>query len=166
MQIVVIAAKSSNHVIGKDNDLVWNLPADQAFFEAQIKDSILLSGRRSFESPQGTSLFQNNPNVIVLTSQEDYEAGKARVASSLEQAIDLAKQLPPDRLSILGGSSIYKKGMDYADKLIITEVHEIFEGDSFFPEISTSVWKEVWREDHQKDPENPYDYSFVIYERQ
>jgi dihydrofolate reductase len=165
MEIVVIAAKSTNQVIGKDNDLVWDLPADQAFFEAQIKGSILLTGRKSFESPQGASLFRDNPNVIVLTSQENYEAGKARVATSLEQAISLAKQLPPDRLSILGGSSIYKQGMEYADKLIITEVHEIFEGDSFFPEIDTNVWTEVWREDHQMDAENPHDYSFVRFER-
>ena len=166
MEIVVIAAKSTNQVIGKDNDLVWDLPADQAFFEAQIEESILLTGRRSFESPQGASLFQDSPNVIVLTSQEDYEAGKAKVASSLDQAISIAKQFSLDRLSILGGSSIYKQGMDYADKLIITEVHETFGGDSFFPEIDTSLWKEVWREDHQKDAVNLYDYSFVRYERQ
>lgn len=164
MQIVIIAAKSDNQVIGKENKLIWNLPADLAFFEQQIQGCLLLTGRKSFESPQGRSLFKDNPDVIVLTTQKDYNAGQALVASSVKEGMALAKKHPKDRLCILGGSSVYAESMDYADQLIITEVHETFEGDAFFPEIDPSKWKEVWREDHQKDEENPYDYSFVVYE--
>lgn len=165
MQIVLIAAKSDNQVIGKNNDLVWNLPADQAFFEEQIEDCLLLTGRKSFESPQGQSLFSENPKVIVLTSQNDYKAGVAFVASSQEDALTHARQQADECLCVLGGAGVYEDFLPHADQLIITEVHETFEGDAFFPEIDKKLWKEVWREDHQKDERNPYDYSFVKYER-
>lgn len=163
MKIVIIAAKSENNVIGRNNDLVWDLPADQAFLEEQIKTGLLLTGRKSFESSQGAELFEDTSRVILLTRQKGYQAGRAMIASSLEKALDLAEEHPAERLCVLGGSSVYEAFMPHADQLTITEVHETFEGDSFFPEIDPAHWKEVWREDHQKDEEHPYDYSFVKY---
>jgi len=102
---------------------------------------------------------------VVITRQKDYDAGEAQVAHSLKEGIELARRRSAERLVILGGASIYRESMDLADELIITEVHETFEGDAFFPEIDPKKWKVVRREDHQKDVENPYDFSFVFYER-
>lgn len=165
MHIVLIAAKSDNNVIGRENDLVWDLPADQRFLEDQISEGLLLTGRKSFESSQGAELFEDTSRVILLTRQKEYQAGQAMVASSLGEALKLAEEQGAQRLCVLGGASVYEDSMSCADQLIITEVHETFEGDSFFPDIDTRVWKEVWREDHQKDEENPYDYSFVKYKK-
>ena len=55
--------------------------------------------------------------------------------------------------------------MQIIDKLIITEVHEDFDGDTFFPEIDMNVWKETSREEHKADEKNKYDFAFVQYER-
>lgn len=165
MRIAIIAAKSDNNVIGKGNDLIWHLPADQTFFLDQIKNNLLLTGRRSFESPHGSLIFKDNSAVIVVTRQAGYDAGLASVVSSLETGIELARKKAYDRLCILGGSEIYRVSIELADELIITEVHAIFEGDRFFPEINPGHWTEVHREDHKKDADNPYDYSFVFYER-
>lgn len=165
MHIVLIAAKSDNNVIGRDNDLVWDLPADQKFLEEQIQEGLLLTGRKSFESSQGAELFEDTSRVIILTRQHGYQAGQARIASSLDAALEIAEQHSAQRLCILGGAAVYEASMPLADQLIITEVHGTFEGDAFFPKIEEKVWKEVWREDHQKDEKHAYGYSFVKYER-
>ena len=60
---------------------------------------------------------------------------------------------------------MYEQTIDLADQMIITEIHEDFKGDSFFPVVDKSIWKEMSRTDHPKDEENPYDYSFVVYEK-
>ena len=165
MKRVIIAAKSDNDVIGKNNDLVWDLPADQAFFLKQIRNCFLLTGRASFESPQGQDLFQSNRDVIVVTRQRDYETEGARIAHSIEEAFARVKATGCARLCILGGADIYRQTIDRVDELIITEVHAQFEGDAFFPPIDPVIWRETYRENHPKDQHNPYDYSFVFYER-
>lgn len=165
MKSVIIAAKSDNDVIGKNNDLVWDLPADQAFFLRQIEGCFLLTGRASYESPQGIDLFQKNPNTIVVTRQENYEAQEALVAHSIEEAFERVTATGARRLCILGGAAVYRQTMNRADELIITEVHAEFDGDAFFPPIDPGKWRETYRENHPKDEENPYDYSFVFYKR-
>ncbi len=165
MRIVVIAAKSDNNVIGKENDFVWHLPADQLFFKQQIENSLLITGRKSFESPHGQLIFKDNPAVIVISKQKDYPIKNAMIAPSPQNAVEMARNLPYERVSILGGAAIYEASMDLADELIITEVHATFDGDTFFPQIKSEEWKESRREDYKKDLENPFDYSFVFYKR-
>jgi dihydrofolate reductase len=165
MKSVIIAAKSDNDVIGKGNDLVWDLPADQAFFLRQIEGCFLLTGRISYESPQGTDLFHDGRDIIVVTRQEDYETDGALVAHSIEEAFERAAAAGAEQLCILGGAAIYRQTIDRVDELVITEVHAEFEGDVFFPLVDPAVWRETFREDHCKDRYNPYDYSFVFYER-
>jgi len=165
MRTVIIAAKSDNHVIGQNDDLPWSMPADEAFFKAQLQDSWLLTGRASFESPQGEELFSDREKVIVLTRQQDYCADPARIAHSIDEAFRLAREGGAHRFCILGGEQVYAQSMDLADELIITEVHTVVEGNAHFPRIDPARWQEVAREDHQRDAENPFDYSFVRYRR-
>lgn len=165
MDIKILAAKSDNNVIGKDNTLVWDLPADYAFFTQKISTGLLLTGRKSFESPMGEDVFKENPRVIVVSRRKDYKVPPAVVKNSIEQAIAYAKTTKYDLLWILGGTSVYEASMDLASEIVMTEIHEEFEGDSFFPEIDPKIWEEVEREDHSKDDQNPHDYSFVIYKR-
>lgn len=165
MKKIIIAAKSDNDVIGRNNDLAWELPADQRFFLNRIRDCFLLTGRASFESPQGGSIFSGRKDVIVVTRQQGYAAGEAMVAHSIQDAFRQAGGAGASRLCILGGGEIYRQTIQLADELIITEVHAEFEGDAFFPPIDPRQWQVVHREDHSRDAENPYDYSFVFYKR-
>ncbi len=164
MKKVIIAAKSDNDVIGRDNDLPWELPADEAFFRAQIRNCWLLTGRASFESPQGRDIFRDRSDVIVLTRQRGYRAGRARVAHSVDEAFRLARQADARRLCILGGAQVYAQTIDRVDELIITEIHTEVEGEACFPRIDPARWQETRREDHFRDAENPHDYSFVRYQ--
>ncbi|MCB0581455.1 MAG: dihydrofolate reductase [Phaeodactylibacter sp.] len=165
MEKLIIAAKSDNGVIGKNGELPWHMPADLDFFSRQIEGGYLLSGRRSYESEQGETIFKDKP-FVVITRQEGYQPKGGRAAHSLEEGIATAEADGARRLCILGGGEIYRQALPVADRLIITEVHTVVEGgDAFFPDINPEHWKEYKRESHKKDSRNPYDYSFVFYTR-
>lgn len=164
MEKVIIAAKAANNVIGKDNSLPWNLPADLEFFLQTIEGKFLIAGRKFFESIQGREVFHEGVEGIVISRQKDYHCSTVRVAHSVEQSFQMAEQKKVQKIYIIGGGEIYQQTISRADRLIITEIHADFEGDTFFPEIDKSRWQEVSRSDRKKDAVNPYDYSFVVYE--
>ncbi len=83
----------------------------------------------------------------------------------MDEALALGKQNGQQEMFILGGAQIYELALNIADRIYLTEIHGEFEGDTFFPEIDSSVWQEVKREDHEADEKNPYSYSFVILKR-
>lgn len=159
-----MAAKAANNVIGKDNSLPWHLPADLEFFLRTIEGNFLIAGRKFFESIQGREVFHEGVEGIVISRQKDYQSPTVLVAHSIEESWQLAAQNGVQKVYILGGGEIYQQSIELADRLIITEIHGEFEGDTFFPDIDKSRWEEVSRSDRQKDAVNPYDYSFVVYE--
>ncbi len=165
MQIIIVAAKSDNQVIGKDNDLVWHLPADLRFFMATIEGAYLATGRKSYESAQGEEVFGPHRQFVIITRNKKYQPKLGKVAHSLEEAIKQAAIDGAKKLCILGGATIYEQAMEVADTMILTEVHANFEGDTFFPTIDLNQWEEKKRIRHSKDSENIFDYSFVFYER-
>lgn len=159
---IIMAAKASNNIIGKNNNLVWHLPADLKFFKQTTKGHTLIMGRKTFES-----LANPLPNrqSWVITRNKDYQKEGITVFHSLESALKAGEEQGLETIFILGGGEIYKQSMDLADKMIITEVHHEFEGDTYFPEIDAKVWREVAREEHESDEKNKYDFAFVKYER-
>ena len=163
MEKIIIAAKAANNVIGKDNSLPWHLPADLDFFLRKIENQFLIAGRKFFESVQGREVFHAGAKGIVISRQKDYQSPIHQVAHSIEEAFQMAEKTGVPRLYILGGGEIYKQTIDQSDHLIITEIHENFSGDTFFPEIDQFQWQEIIRIDCQKDAVNPYNYSFVVY---
>jgi len=163
MEKVIMAAKAVN-VIGKDNSLPWHLPADLDFFLRTIEGQFIIAGRKFFESVQGREVFHKGVEGIVISREKDYQSPTHPVAHSIEEAFQMAEKTGVQKVYILGGGEIYKQTIALADRLIITEIHANFEGDTFFPEIHKSQWQEMSRIDCKKDAVNPYDYSFVVYE--
>lgn len=159
---IIMAAKASNNIIGKNNDLVWYLPADLKFFKQTTKGHTLIMGRKTFES-LGNPLPHRDSWVV--TRNKNYRCEGATVFHSLESALKAGEEKGLETVFILGGGEIYRQSMDLADKLVITEVHHDFEGDTRFPEIDPDIWQEVSREEHKADDKNQYDYAFVKYER-
>ena len=109
-------------------------------------------------------MFHQGIEGIVISRQKDYQSPTVRVARSIEESFQLAEQKKVQKIYILGGDEIFQQTIALADRLIITEIHADFEGDTFFPDIDKSRWQEVSPSDRKKDPVNPYDYSFVVYE--
>ena len=157
-----MVARSDNRVIGKDNDLVWHMPADLKYFKETTTGHYVIMGRKTYESVDKPLPGRLN---IIVTRQKDYHREGCIVVHSLEEAFALGEKNRQEEVFILGGSQIYELTMDAADRIYLTEIQAEFEGDSYFPEIDYSRWKEVKREEHEPDEKNPHPYAFVVLER-
>lgn len=158
--ISMIAAKSANNVIGRDNDLPWSglLPADMSFFVSKTKGKPVIMGRNTFDSI-GKAL-PKRVNVVI-TRNKSWSAENVLVAHSLDEALKMVADY--EEVMIIGGSEIYSQCINVADKLYITEIDtHIDDGDSFFPEID-STWREESKSTYQPDEKNHFSYSFVTY---
>ncbi|APG66269.1 diacylglycerol kinase [Tenacibaculum todarodis] len=157
--ITIIAAFGKNYELGKDNDLIWHLPADLKRFKRTTTGHHILMGRNTFESI-GKPL--PNRTSVIITRNDNYFMDGCLVANSLEEAIDLAEG---NNAFIIGGAQIYKQALenDLVDKLDVTIVHENFEADVYFPEIDLKIWEETARKDFKADEKNKHDYSFVTF---
>lgn len=158
----IMVARSDNGVIGKDNDLVWHMPADLKYFKETTTGHYVLMGRRTYESVNKPLPGRLN---IIVTRQPDYYREGCIVVHDVEEAFALGEQHGQQELFILGGSQIYDITMDRADRIYLTEIKATFEGDSYFPEIDYDQWREVKREEHEPNEQNPHPYAFVVLER-
>ncbi len=160
--ITIIAAIAKNNALGKDNNLIWHLPADLKRFKKVTTGHHILMGRNTFESI-GKPL--PNRTTVIITRNKRYKKEGCKVAYSIEKALDIAKD--DNQVFIIGGAQVYKQTMEknLADRLDITIVHQEFEADVFFPKIDLKIWKEVSREDFKADEKNKYDFSFVSYQK-
>jgi dihydrofolate reductase len=160
--ITVIAAIATNNALGKDNDLIWHLPADLKRFKKVTTGHYIVMGRNTFESI-GRPL--PNRTTIIITRNKNYFKEGCLIANSLEQAVEMSKE--EAQVFIIGGAQIYKETIakNLAQQLDITLVHKDFEADVYFPEIDAKIWKEVARENFKADEKNKLDYSFITYQK-
>ena len=160
--ITIIAAIGLNNELGKDNDLIWHLPADLKRFKKVTSGHAIIMGRNTFESI-GKPL--PNRRSIIITRNTSYEKEGCDVVHSLEEAINLIKD--QKNAFIIGGAQIYKEAIEkqLVDQLDITKVHQNFEADVFFPTIDQSVWEEISEETFLPDDKNQYTYSFISYKK-
>ncbi len=165
MKISIIVALDNNHVIGKDNTLIWHLPADMKFFKDTTTGHSIITGRKNYESiPLKFRPLPNRTNIII-TRQGDYNAPGAIVVGSIESALDKAKQTGDEEIFVIGGAEIFKQSMHLVDTLYVTQIYHSFEGDVFFPEINMKEWKEIERKEGIVDEKNIYPHDFITYER-
>ena len=157
--ITIIAAVAENNALGKDNQLIWHLPADLKRFKKVTSGHCVIMGRKTYES-LGKPL--PNRTNIVITRNKAYKAEGCLITNSLNQAIELAKKEDSNPF-ILGGAEIYKQAMSFADKLDLTFVHHTFDADAFFPEIDLNIWQKASSEYFKADEKNKYNFSFVTY---
>jgi len=163
--ISIIVAIAENNVIGKDNTLIWHLPADMKFFKEKTTGHCIITGRKNYESiPEKFRPLPNRTNIVV-TRQTNYNAPGAIVVGSIEEALITSKQTGETEIFIIGGADIYKQCLNLADRVYLTQIHQLFEGDAFFPKLDSSKWKETKRTKGITDEKNKYDYDFVIFDK-
>lgn len=159
--LTIIAAVAKNKALGKNNDLIWRLPADLKRFKKITLGHHVIMGRKTFES-LGRPL--PNRTTIIISRNVSYKVEGCIVVHTLEAAILAAKE--DNNPFILGGGEIYKQALLRADILDLTLVHHSFDdADTFFPEIDYNQWIEINREDFKADEQHAYDYSFVRYKK-
>lgn len=157
----IIAAIGLRNELGKDNDLIWHLPADLKRFKQITTGHTIIMGRKTFESI-GKPL--PNRKTIIITRDRKYQYEGCTVVHSLQEAIDNQQE---DELFIIGGSQIYKEALEHnvVDRLNITLVKDTFEADVYFPQINPVKWRITQREDFLADENNTYDYSYITFEK-
>ena len=155
--ISIIAAVARNRAIGYENKLIYWLPNDLKRFKALTTGHTIIMGRNTFLSlPKGA--LPNRRNIVLTRSQKAFPG--CDVFASLEDA--LAHCDKDEDVYIIGGASVYRQALPLADRLCLTEINDTPEkADTFFPPYDD--WKEVRREDHEKDERHEYAYSFVDY---
>ncbi|MEI6865691.1 dihydrofolate reductase [Flavicella sp.] len=156
----IIAAIAKNNALGKDNNLIWHLPADLIRFRKITTGHHIIMGRNTYESI-GKPL--PNRTTVIITRNKNYVADGCIIVNSLEEALEITKD--DESPFIIGGAQIYRQAILLVNKLDITEVHHKFNADVFFPTIDTEIWKETNRECFTSDEKNNYSYSFVSYIR-
>lgn len=155
MKLSLIAAHDKNLVIGKDGGLPWHYPEDLKFFKKMTMGKTIIMGRGVFEELNQIPL-PGRKNIVLSTSKT---YSNLETYHSLEDALDSVQD--DDEVFIIGGGTIYRQTLNIADKLVITEIHDEYDGDTFFPEYRNeigSTWTQTWREDKGE-------LSYVIYER-
>ena len=158
----IIVAKAKNNIIGKENKLIWNLPADLKHFKELTTGHTIIMGRKTFQS-LGRVL--PNRKHIVFSQNPDFQVNDENV-QVVHSMLEIQEYIENEEENfVIGGAMIYNLLMPYVTKMYVTEIEEEFEGDSFFPKINPEVWKETSREKGPKDDKNNLDYAFVTYEK-
>ena len=163
-KISIIAAASKNLVIGKDNDLPWNLPSDLKSFKTITQGSFVIMGRKCWESiPEKFRPLPNRQN-IVITRDPNYEAKGAAVINDLETIIRVFKNDGEHgEVFIIGGAQIYKETFKHADKLYLTQILTEVEGDTYLEGLDFNEW--VLTDSSEVIEENDVKFMFTTFDR-
>ena len=165
MIISLIAAASTNNVIGKDNKLLWHLPNDMKFFRNTTWGMPVIMGRKTYDALAGEPLPGRFNFVITRNKDWNPQNEKVKVVDSLDAAVAGSEETDAKEAFIIGGGEIYKQSMSIADKIYMTRVHVVLEGDAWFPVIDEKDWQLTSNLDFPADEKHAYAYSFQIWER-
>ena len=120
----------------------------------------IVMGRKTYDSIGRPLPGRTN---VIISRDNQYNPEGCIVYHSLEAVLEKFKNHPV--LMVIGGESLYEICFPIAQRLYLTRIHHIFEGDRFFPDLDLGQWKVESRQDFFADPENPFNYSFIVYDR-
>ena len=157
--ISLIAALAVDRVIGMENAMPWNLPADLAWFKRNTLNKPVIMGRLTWESI-GRPL-PDRKNIVI--SSKPHEDSRVEWVSSMEAAIAACGDA--EEIMVIGGGSIYEQFLPLAQRLYLTHIDAEVEGDTHFPDYSPDEWQSTFSEFHDADASNSHGYCFEILER-
>lgn len=154
MEKIIIAAVAENGIIGKDGDIPWHIPEDLEHFKEKTTGNTVVMGRKTFQSlPDSFKPLPDRENIVLTRSNFDPGHESVKIANSLNEGW---QKVQNEKIFIIGGAGVYRQTLEEADKMILTEIHEEYEGDTYFPEYDQEKWKEIEREEHKN-------FDFVEY---
>jgi dihydrofolate reductase len=159
MIISMIAAMAHDRVIGKDNTMPWHLPADFAWFKQSTMGKPIIMGRKTYDSIG--RLLPGRANIIISRNLNMKVEG-AIVVASIDEALKAASSA--EEVMIIGGGAIYQNFLARSNKLYLTYIDAVLEGDTQFPEWSRD-FVETYSQNYTADDKNAYDMRFVILEK-
>jgi dihydrofolate reductase len=165
MKLSIIVAASENNAIGKNNNMLWNLPEDMRFFKNTTWGFPLIMGRKTFEA-LGNKALPGRFN-IVISRQPGFQTGNPDIeqADSLDKAIELAKKTDAKEAFIGGGGQIYQEAILLCDVIYMTRVFARLEGDAFFPVIPENLFRLTHSKKVPADDKHAYAMDFQTWTR-
>jgi len=160
MRISIIAAMAANRAIGLENRLPWNLPDDLKRFKALTMNHHIVMGRKTYDSI-GKPL--PGRNTVIVTRNVDYAVPGCIAVNSIDAALTVS--YGDEEVFFVGGADLYRQALDIANRIYLTEIQRVFDGDAFFPEFDPNQWSETSRERHRTEGDNGFEYHYVIYDR-
>ena len=160
MKLTAVVAIDENRVIGLDNKLPWHMPADLQHFKKVTLGKPVLMGRKTYESIGRPLPKRRN---VIISRDPDFVIDGGEIFNSPGAALEALKDYP--EIMLIGGAQLFTQLMPQLTNLELTIIHHQFKGDTFFPEIDFEQWREIDREAHAADTENPYRYTFLTYEK-
>lgn len=158
----LIVAFSKNYIIGKNQSIPWNIPGDLKWFKNQTKGSILIMGRKTFESLPNGPL--PNRHHIVLTNNS--KAKEKQVEYMNLGKLVLFLENTQTKCFVIGGEEIYTLLFPYCKYLYITKIQESVKGDTCFPYTLSEIEKNYEKtEESEIQCENNWNYQFLIYKK-
>lgn len=139
--INIVGACDHNQVIGYKGKLPWDIPEEMNHFQKTTRNSTVICGRKTYESMN----YLKNRETIVLTRTKNYD--KIKTAESISETINKAEF---EDINIIGGHNAFKFGMHYAEKIILSIIHDLYKGDRYFPSINRKRWKIKSIQDHEQ----------------
>lgn len=160
VELVVIAAVAENGVIGADDGMPWHYPADLAQFKETTMGHPVIMGRTTFESisAQLDGPLPGRTNIVLSGSDPAVPEGVV-VVESVDAAVEAAAETGAETAYVAGGGTVYEQFLPLADRMVLTEVPERPEGETYFPDWDREAWVEVEREETGE-------LAFVTYERE
>lgn len=157
MNLVIIAAVGKNNELGKDNRLIWHLPADLKFFKEKTMGKNIVMGRKTFESLP--KILPNRHHIVITRGNVDNP--EVEVYHSID---DFLKNYNyKDETYVIGGASIYSSLIDYANSMYLTEINDVCpSADVYFPNFDRELWHS---EVIGTNMENGVSYKHVLYRR-
>lgn len=159
--IALIVAMDANNLIGADNGLPWHLSADLRRFRRLTMGNALVMGRRTYESI-GRPL-DGRENIVVSRNPALTIPGVV-VCSTVGAAIAYGSRRA-EQVFVIGGAQVYREALPQVERIHLTRLHGDFEGDTHFPVLSDTLWRESEREDHAAGAGEPCAYSFITLNR-
>jgi dihydrofolate reductase len=155
MSITLILARAENGIIGKDGAIPWHISDDLKRFKALTLGKTVVMGRKTWDSlPKKPLPGRRN---IVVTRDADWRAEGAE-----NMSLDTALAQPD--IFVIGGAEIYREALARADRIELTQVHKVFDGDARF-DFDLKAWREIAREDHATPEGLRYSYVTLEHER-
>lgn len=162
MHVTLVAAVAENGVIGKDGRMPWHYPEDLRHFKELTMGHPVVMGRVTYEAVvdrldgplpgRTTVVLTRDPGRVEASSPD------VRIATTVEEAIECAREVGTGETFVAGGASVYEQFLPVADRMVLTEIHQSYDGDTTFPEWDAEEWTELERANHEE-------LSFVTYVR-
>ena len=158
-----IVAADRHWAIGREDRLLFHLPADMRRFRALTLNGTVIMGRRTLESFPGGMPLPGRTN-IVLTKNSNYRVKGAQTVNSRMELFQELEKYPSEDVYIIGGDSVYQQMLPYCDRAYVTKIDFTYEADAYFPNLDEmDEWKVVTSSEEQTYFD--LEYRFLKYEK-